>query len=87
MSLERMYIFFFSGEICFWAAAVSEQLLKMNKADDTPCNMQGEFKFKQSREVVLAHFDGYVLKGDTGFWKIYMPLWCCYTGKMGVTEK
>lgn len=65
MSLERMYVYFlFSGEICCWAAADSEQLLKRNKAAVTPCNMQGKFKFKQSWETVLAHFDGYILRGD-----------------------
>lgn len=87
MSLEEMYIYFFLGDICFWAAADPEQLLKMNKNNVTPCNLQGKFKFKQSWEIVLAHFDGYILKGDSQFWKIYMPLWCCNTGKMRVTEE
>lgn len=37
---------FCSGEICSWAAADPEQLLKMNKAGVTPCNKQSKFKFK-----------------------------------------
>lgn len=76
-----------SGEICFWAAADPEQLLKMNKVSVTPCNKQGKFKFKQSWEIVLAHFNGYVPKSEIRFWKKYLSFWRQDAGKMKLQRK